>query len=59
MIVDPWGNVVAQTTDRQPKGESDDEGTFVLADIDLEWAEQIQEQMPLWEQRRLDVYPEL
>lgn len=57
LIVDPWGAVVAQCADKQPKGDSADEGTFALAEIDLEWLEQIRREMPLWEQRRPEVYP--
>ncbi|GAA5924988.1 hypothetical protein JCM3775_006336 [Rhodotorula graminis] len=63
LIVDPWGAVVAQASDRPPKfpppdeGVDDDAGTFVMADVDLEWLEQMRREMPLWDQRRGDVYP--
>lgn len=30
-----------------------------MADINLDWVEKIRLEMPLWEQRRLDVYPAL
>jgi predicted amidohydrolase len=33
-----------------------DDATFAIADIDLAWLEQIRADMPLWEQRREDVY---
>lgn len=60
MIVDPWGGVVAQASTRPPSyppNEDDvDCGTFVSAEIDLDWVKQIREEMPLWEQRRSDVY---
>ncbi|ORY74996.1 putative NIT2-nitrilase [Leucosporidium creatinivorum] len=65
LIVDPWGTVLAQGTDRQPvavkEGEDGpvDEGTFVTAEVDLSWLESTREGMPLWEQRRGDVYPVL
>ncbi|KAM0755655.1 putative NIT2-nitrilase [Meredithblackwellia eburnea MCA 4105] len=59
MIIDPWGTVVAQTTDQLPAGDEEDAGTFVLADINLPWVEKIRTEMPLWEQRRTDVYPAL
>lgn len=63
LIVDPWGSVVAQASDRPPKfpppdeGVDDDAGTFVMAEVELEWLEQMRKEMPLWEQRRDDVYP--
>lgn len=61
MIIDPWGSVVAQCVDQLPaKGELDDDhGTFALADIDLDWLGRIRQEMPLWEQRRHDLYPEV
>jgi predicted amidohydrolase len=50
--------VVAQGTDRLPKNDgNEDEATFVMAEIDLDWEERVREDMPLWEQRREDVYP--
>ncbi|BGP36339.1 Carbon-nitrogen hydrolase [Rhodotorula kratochvilovae] len=60
MIVDPWGSVVAQAPDRPPKFPPPDDvdtGTFVMHDVELEWIEQMRKEMPLWEQRRGDVYP--
>lgn len=57
MIVSPWGDVIAQVSDRMPDGSrGDDEGTFVLADIDLDWLGRVRQEMPLWEQRRADIY---
>ena len=65
--MDPWGSVVAQCSDIHRK---DGEGDFCLAEIDLERVESIRQgefphqrrlfimvDMPLWEQRRNDVYP--
>ncbi|GAA5909221.1 hypothetical protein JCM6882_003769 [Rhodosporidiobolus microsporus] len=61
MIVSPWGEVIAQTPDVQPKSppdlEDEDTGRFVLADIELDWLEKVRRDMPLWEQRRDDLYP--
>ncbi|SCZ90270.1 BZ3500_MvSof-1268-A1-R1_Chr1-3g01883 [Microbotryum saponariae] len=59
MIVGPWGEVLAQCSDRQPKPYTDgvDDGTFAMADLDLGWLEDVRRDMPLWEQRRSDVYP--
>lgn len=61
MIVDPWGDVIAQAHDRQPKMagaiDIETEGTFVMANIDLDWLKSVREGMPLWEQRRTDIYP--
>ncbi|EPQ31645.1 uncharacterized protein PFL1_00978 [Pseudozyma flocculosa PF-1] len=54
MVVDPWGSVVAQCPDIQPY-----QPTFCLADIDLDALENTRREMPLWSQRRLDVFPEL
>ena len=54
MIVDPWGSVVAQCADIQPYRP-----TFCLADIDLQALENTRKEMPLWEQRRHDVFPQL
>ncbi|PWN94667.1 putative NIT2-nitrilase [Tilletiopsis washingtonensis] len=54
MIVDPWGSVVAQCPDTQPY-----EPTFCVADIDLTHLSKLRAEMPLWEQRRTDVYAEL
>ncbi|KAK4055297.1 Carbon-nitrogen hydrolase [Microbotryomycetes sp. JL201] len=58
MIVDPWGTIVAQAGDRAPRSEDpvEKQGTFAMADIDLEWLETIRRDMPLWQQRRSDVY---
>ncbi|PWY97212.1 putative NIT2-nitrilase [Testicularia cyperi] len=54
MIVDPWGSIVAQCPDIQPY-----KPTFCLADIDLESLENTRQEMPLWSQRRGDIFPEL
>jgi len=54
MIVDPWGTVVARCID-DPAGQHA-EGAFCIADLDLSWLERVRRDMPLWEQRREDVY---
>ncbi|WFD47512.1 beta-ureidopropionase [Malassezia furfur] len=54
MIVDPWGTVVAQCSDMPPFAP-----TFCVADIDLEGLERVRTDMPLWNQRRTEIYPEL
>ncbi|SPO29461.1 probable NIT2 - nitrilase [Ustilago trichophora] len=54
MIVDPWGSVIAQCPDIQPYKPA-----FCLADIDLESLENTRQEMPLWEQRRDDIFPQL
>ncbi|PVD24417.1 hypothetical protein C0Q70_14899 [Pomacea canaliculata] len=47
MIVDPWGCVVAQCQ----------EGTNVaVAEIDLGYRARIQQEMPVWQHRRFDLY---
>jgi deaminated glutathione amidase len=50
LIVDPWGAVVA----RCPATSTSDE--FAIADIDPEVLLRVRREMPLWEQRRADVY---
>lgn len=52
--MDPWGSVVSQCSDIHRK---DGEGDFCFAEIDLDRVESIRQDMPLWEQRRNDVYP--
>ncbi|KAE8269006.1 hypothetical protein A4X09_0g3330 [Tilletia walkeri] len=54
MIVDPFGSVVAQCSDVQPY-----EPSFCLADVDIDRLQSLRAEMPLWEQRRTDVYPEI
>ncbi|PWN42692.1 putative NIT2-nitrilase [Ceraceosorus guamensis] len=54
MIVDPWGSIVAQCSDMQPY-----KPTLCFANIDLDALTSMRTEMPLWDQRRTDVYPEL
>ncbi len=48
MIVDPWGDVLAE--------QLDDEAGFVIADIDLGRLEQVRRQLPVLSHRRPDTY---
>ncbi|BGP12451.1 hypothetical protein JCM10213_006983 [Rhodosporidiobolus nylandii] len=61
MIVSPWGDVIACAPDRQPRHPPDEKeqeiGQFVVAEIELEWLEKIRREIPLWDQRRSDIYP--
>ena len=62
--MDPWGSVVAQCSDIPRK---DGEGDFCLAQIDMDRLSSVRQgisllnkvniDMPLWDQRRNDVYP--
>lgn len=54
MIVDPYGSIIAQCSDMQPYNP-----IFCMADIDLESLTTMRKEMPLWTQRRTDVYPEI
>jgi len=55
MIVDPWGTIVAECPENGSV-EEPETGSFGLAEIDLEKIARIRTEMPLWEQRRGDVY---
>lgn len=50
MIIDPWGNVVAQCMDKQG---------IAVAEIDLAYLQQIRKNMPCESHRRTDVYPKM
>ena len=51
LIVDPWGTVVSEVSDVEV-GKS----ALAIADIDLELVEKVRRDMPLWQQRRPDVF---
>jgi beta-ureidopropionase len=51
LIVDPWGTVVAEVSDVDPESLQ-----IAVADIDLELVEKVRDRMPLWQQRRPDVF---
>lgn len=50
MVVDPWGTVLAEAPDL------DSEPRIILADINLKHLEKVRRDMPLWTQRRPDVF---
>lgn len=51
IIVDPWGTIIAEVSDIDPQAES-----ICVADIDLEHLTKVRTNMPLWNQRRPDVF---
>ncbi|PVF98978.1 putative NIT2-nitrilase [Serendipita vermifera] len=55
MVIDPWGSIIAQCADHTST-QNDEDGTFELADIDLTFINRIRNEMPLWQQRRSDIY---
>lgn len=60
MIVDPWGTVLAQTPDRLPGVETEEDAwgtSLAFAEVELEFLREVRERMPLEGQRRTDVYP--
>lgn len=73
MIIDPWGRIVAElggvgnggagvVGGERIDGSEDvgnGDGGIAVAEIDLEVVEKTRREMPLWEQRRTDVYPEI
>ncbi|AOW07854.1 carbon-nitrogen hydrolase [Yarrowia lipolytica] len=50
MIIDPWGTVLAEASD------IDSSAAVIVADINLEQLKKVRTNMPLWDQRRNDVY---
>ncbi|XP_076618748.1 ntrilase and fragile histidine triad fusion protein NitFhit [Colletes latitarsis] len=50
MIIDPWGTVIAQCSEKTG---------IALAEIDLNLIEQIRENMPCENHRRIDLYPKM
>jgi len=50
MIVDPWGTVVAQCTDRTD---------ICVAEIDPDFVANVRQRMPLWQHRHPDLYGEV
>jgi predicted amidohydrolase len=57
LIIGPFGEILASI---DTSSETDDKaGSFVTAEIDLPSLQQIRKEIPLWEQRRTDLYPEL
>lgn len=54
-IIDPNGTIVAECTDAT-FGTKDEEGQICVADVDLDVVQNMRLNMPLWEQRRSDVF---
>lgn len=50
MIVDPWGTVIAEADPNNPDPQ------LIIADIDRKLIEDVRKKMPLWAQRRHDLY---
>jgi len=57
MIVGPFGEVINSIDEADE--ESYGEGTIITAEVNLSVLEQIRKEIPLWDQRRYDIYPEL
>lgn len=55
MAIDPFGTVLAQCSDMPPAAAP----AFCLVDIDLAHLQATRAEMPLWAQRRTDLYPEI
>ncbi|GAA5957436.1 hypothetical protein JCM3765_001137 [Sporobolomyces pararoseus] len=59
LVIDPFGKVLG-SIDEDPSGSlAAGEARFVTAEVDLPALEQIRKEIPLWDQRRTDVYPAL
>ena len=53
MIIDPWGTVIAQCPSHK------NEPSIAIANIDLDYLSQLREEMPVIEDRRVDLYAQL
>ncbi|KAH3675541.1 hypothetical protein WICMUC_002630 [Wickerhamomyces mucosus] len=53
LIVDPWGTIVAEVSDIDNSSES---LSLAIADIDLNLVKKTRDNIPLWDQRRPDVF---
>lgn len=51
LIVDPWGTIIAEVNDIDPQALG-----LAIADIDLDLVKRVRSQMPLWHQRRNDIF---
>ncbi|GAA6023685.1 hypothetical protein JCM11491_005272 [Sporobolomyces phaffii] len=59
LIIGPFGDILA-SVDSEPGVDVDvDDGVIATAEIDLPWLEQVRREIPLWQQRRHDLYSEL
>ncbi|KAH8920147.1 putative NIT2-nitrilase [Atractiella rhizophila] len=61
LAIDPWGDIIARLPSFSDDYDSEDpeDGLFALCHVNLEYLEKCRREMPLWEQRRADVYPEM
>jgi predicted amidohydrolase len=48
LVVDPWGTVVAEASDKAPE--------LVTANIDLNYIDEVRRRLPVWSHRREEVY---
>ncbi|GAA5899385.1 carbon-nitrogen hydrolase family protein [Sporobolomyces salmoneus] len=55
LIIGPFGEILASIDNDSDSGS--DEGRLITAEIDLPALEQIRKEIPLWDQRRNDLYP--
>ncbi|KAH3678544.1 hypothetical protein WICPIJ_008837 [Wickerhamomyces pijperi] len=53
IIIDPWGTVIAEVSDIDNSSTSHG---LAVAEVDLDLIEKVRVNMPLWEQRRPDVF---
>lgn len=56
MIINPWGEIIAQATTKETDIDTDFEPQLIVASIDLMQLKSIREKMPLWQQRRNDIF---
>lgn len=60
-VIDPLGNILAMLPKHEVLGTPNQEGDndILVVDIDLDLLDNVRKNMPLWEQRRYDIYPKL
>lgn len=72
-VIDPLGNIIGMLKKHEvlvsnnddndnnddPNSDNNNENGILIADIDLELVDNTRKNMPLWNQRRYDVYPKL
>lgn len=57
MIINPWGSILTEIQSNDE--ENDEEDEFKLVDIDLEPLYELRNSMPIFQNRRNDIYPKL
>ncbi|EGG07593.1 uncharacterized protein MELLADRAFT_105567 [Melampsora larici-populina 98AG31] len=57
MIINPWGSILTEIPSKD--NDDDDEVRFELIDIDLNSLNQLRKSMPIFQNRRNDIYPKL